>query len=479
MRRIIVAVCGLLLACTSPAACFAEETSVQESLWDIFEETVHSDAGSETAEQDPSWDLTFGLSADVSNLPAEENAVFTDVSIGDTIAFGRFEQDNDISNGPEKIEWIVLNQDGDTFLVISKYVLDCQRYNQAWEDVNYLTCSLGTWLNGPFLENAFTEAEQAEIIYQHPRSRYRILLLTVDEMDKYFADNEKRVCMPTTYAAANGSLTGGSAEACSYWLRDVGKDDGSAAYVRSYGEINDSGTYVDTKNIGVRPAFWMHLNSGSFELVEKNAKPVGDSVIPVNVWAGDTITFGRYEQDNDPSNGPEEIEWTLLKKEEDRALVISNYALDCQPYNTVRANVTWSTCSLRTWLNTDFLNAAFTEVERARIPSAYVLPAGNKILHTDPGEATQDRIFILGIDQATEYYGPTTERWCSLTAYAAAKGAYVGMNHGDCNYWLRSPGRDGTRASNVYNQGSVNFEGFYVDAQDVCVRPVMWIDLNP
>ena len=70
-------------------------------------------------------------------------------------------------------------------------------------------------------------------------------------------------------------------------------------------------------------------------------------------WAtiGAVVTFGAYEQDNNTSNGKEKIEWIVLATEGDKSLVISKYILDCQPYNTSRAEVTWEICTLRTWLN--------------------------------------------------------------------------------------------------------------------------------
>ena len=52
-----------------------------------------------------------------------------------------------------------------------------------------------------------------------------------------------------------------------------------------------------------------------------------------NIDVGDTVYFGRYEQDNDLSNGPEEIPWTVLDWSQDRALVISKYVLDCKTFN--------------------------------------------------------------------------------------------------------------------------------------------------
>ena len=55
---------------------------------------------------------------------------------------------------------------------------------------------------------------------------------------------------------------------------------------------------------------------------------------------GSTVTFGSYEQDNDTSNGKEPLEWIVLSYQDGKSLLISKYGLDCQPYNTVRADMT-------------------------------------------------------------------------------------------------------------------------------------------
>ena len=85
------------------------------------------------------------------------------------------------------------------------------------------------------------------------------------------------------------------------------------------------------------------------------------------VSPGDIMTFGHYEQDGDLSDGTENIEWTVLDVQENSALLISRYGLDSVQYNTERAEVTWETCSLREWLNGDFLCAAFSEEEQETI----------------------------------------------------------------------------------------------------------------
>ena len=108
---------------------------------------------------------------------------------------------------------------------------------------------------------------------------------------------------------------------------------------------------------------------------------------------GDIIVFGTYEQDNDTTNGKEDIEWLVLAKKGNRILVISDKALDRQPYNSSRTRVTWETCTFRNWLNNDFINAAFTAEERAMIPTVTVSADMNPEYDTNPGNATKDRVF--------------------------------------------------------------------------------------
>ena len=93
----------------------------------------------------------------------------------------------------------------------------------------------------------------------------------------------------------------------------------------------------------------------------------GGAEAPVFRQAGSIVTLGRYEQDHNAGNGPEPIEWIILDMQEGRALLLSRYALDTMPYNTESADVTWETCSLRAWLNDEFLNNTFTDEERAAI----------------------------------------------------------------------------------------------------------------
>ncbi len=192
---------------------------------------------------------------------------------------------------------------------------------------------------------------------------------------------------------------------------------------------------------------------------------------------GDYVFFGAYEQDNNTANGKEDIEWLVLDKKDGKALVISKYALDCKQYNTSYTDVTWETCSLRKWLNSTFINAAFTDAEKSLI-STVTLSAENPVYYTNPGNATQDKVFLLSITEANKYFSSDSSRQCKATAYAEAQGAYVSNYSRICWWWLRSPGDYHNTATSVLQSGDVKEYGYGVDYSITAVRPALWIDLN-
>ena len=214
------------------------------------------------------------------------------VEVGDIITFGSYEQDNDLSNGSEAIEWIVLDvQDGQA-LIISKYGLDTVAYNEEWVDITWEDCTLRKWLNGTFLNAAFTSEEQEKIVTTNVDnsasrcySRWstsggndtedKIFLLSYAEANKYFdveynnvdgaTDNMKSRVQPTAYAIAQGAYTydgcttADGAAAGIWWLRSPGNVQDRAAFVRSDGSLYNYLVYFDF--ICDRPALWINLES--------------------------------------------------------------------------------------------------------------------------------------------------------------------------------------------------------------------------
>lgn len=189
---------------------------------------------------------------------------------------------------------------------------------------------------------------------------------------------------------------------------------------------------------------------------------------------GDTVFFGVWEQNGEPSDGAEEIEWLVLDKANGRLLVVSRYALDCRPYHTERAAVTWETCSLRAWLNGEFMFGAFSAGELEQIPVTPVSADANPGGGADPGSETRDRIFLLSVAEIYRYFPSLESKSCALTSYAAEKADGDG-----CRWWLRTPGGSAESAVSIASGGAENLAGTPVELITGAVRPAMWIELAP
>ena len=80
--------------------------------------------------------------------------------LGMTVKIGHFEQDNDLENGPEEIEWYVVDYKDGKYFLVSKYVLTYHRYAESNYDRTWETSLLRAYLNSEFYDTAFTEQEQ-------------------------------------------------------------------------------------------------------------------------------------------------------------------------------------------------------------------------------------------------------------------------------------------------------------------------------
>ena len=194
---------------------------------------------------------------------------------------------------------------------------------------------------------------------------------------------------------------------------------------------------------------------------------------------GDVIYFGTYEQDNNFSNGKEEIEWRVLEKDENgRMLVVSKYALDCRSYHSSVKQITWEDSDIRSWLNNDFYSNVFSSSEKSAVKTVTNENTGNSDFNVNGGNKTSDKIFILSIDEAKRYLPNNIDRMCQATKYAESKGTELDSLTHNCRWWLRSPG------STLYSAASVKIDGFIlnmgtpVSVDKAFVRPAMWIEIK-
>ena len=194
---------------------------------------------------------------------------------------------------------------------------------------------------------------------------------------------------------------------------------------------------------------------------------------PVEV--GSVLTLGAWEQDGDETNGPEPIEWLVLKTEPGRALVLSRYGLFAAGYHDVNVKVTWEDCALRATLNGAFFDAAFGGAERGRILTVTVPPAESIRSKRVLGSATEDRLFLLSIAELDELLPTDAERECRPTAWALAHGAQAKEANGNGWWWLRSPGGGSDFAPRINCYGSLRAYT-PVTSWYSCARPAMWIE---
>jgi len=201
--------------------------------------------------------------------------------------------------------------------------------------------------------------------------------------------------------------------------------------------------------------------------------------------AGSYVTFGSYEQDGNPDNGAEALEWLVLAKEDSRILLISRYGIDFTHFHLSRSVVTWETCYIREWLNNTFVNTAFTEEEKAVIPSVTVKADKNpnKEGSKSPGNDTTDQLFLLSIPEAYQYLSTDEARVCYATKYAM--GQESAADHFDRNaetartmWWLRTPGTSRFKAAYVDMIGAISEYGTEVDANAIAIRPAMWVEFG-
>ena len=180
--------------------------------------------------------------------------------VGSYVTFGRYPQNN--GDTPEPIEWLVLDKDEISALLLAKYGLDCQPYHHKLAEVSWEDCDLRKWLNSDFLHKAFTDEEISRIEDckmwtgdwcstgicfndWEENKRFtsdKVFCLSVREADrnfnrKYFLFDQDRLCRPTAYAVSRGAYRHDYNGCCRYWLRNPVDGIRNAARVNAVGHI--------------------------------------------------------------------------------------------------------------------------------------------------------------------------------------------------------------------------------------------------
>lgn len=205
----------------------------------------------------------------------------------------------------------------------------------------------------------------------------------------------------------------------------------------------------------------------------------------------DCIWFGNYKQSADGNGGfkKKPIKWRVLSVSGNDAFLLADRSLDCKKYHETDESVTWETCTLRGWLNNEFINEAFSPDEQQAIQATHVVNEDNSEYGTEGGNDTTDRIYLLSIEEAgkpahgfsSDYDADDAERCSKNTDYASEQGAHASEDSdykGNGWWWLRSSGSPSNCAAYVNDDGYVYRNGDNVSYDCDAVRPVLHLNLE-
>ena len=248
------------------------QTATAENKW-----IVQNDSQENVATEENVYDSKAGI--EESNVT--DATEITDSWDGDYVVFGSYEQDGNLFNGPEPIEWEVINDSDGKMLLISRYILDCQPYNTEETDVTWETCTLRNWLNNEFYNTAFSSEEQGKILTANlsnpDNAKYgkeggndtqdKVFCLSVEELLKYYTfeewDDEDQygycnsiMTEMSGYARSKGGWVADN-NCGNWWLRSPGGVSGYACVVSSRGGAGGFCGKVGYSDYGVRPAIYI------------------------------------------------------------------------------------------------------------------------------------------------------------------------------------------------------------------------------
>ena len=475
----------------------------------------------------------------VSN-PTISNGVTT----WDCVYFGNYWQNDTDGDGnvdhqddKEPIKWRVLSVDGNDAFLMADQCLDAQPYNEEDEDVTWETCTLRTWLNDTFLYDAFSANERSAIRYTMVVNEDNSYYGTEggnNTLDYVYLLSEKEVCKAkygfseetinlsstareaknTAYAKRGAYTSSGNGY---WWLRSPGSKNNSAMEISASGEGDYSGYTACNYGDAVRPVLHINLYSSEWSFAgtvtsdgvittptptpqptvapQPTSTPssyfgINNPSISNGVTTWDCVYFGNYWQNDTDGDGnvdhqddKEPIKWRVLSVDGNDAFLMADQCLDAQPYNEEDEDVTWETCTLRTWLNDTFLYDAFSANERSAIRYTMVVNEDNSYYGTEGGNNTLDYVYLLSEKEVCKAkYGfseetinlSSTAREAKNTAYAK-RGAYTSSGNG--YWWLRSPGSKNNSAMEISASGEGDYSGYTACNYGDAVRPVLHINL--
>ncbi len=203
--------------------------------------------------------------------------------------------------------------------------------------------------------------------------------------------------------------------------------------------------------------------------------PVNTMADGTGITTWDCVYFGNYIQKDTNGDGKvtdedekQPIKWRVLSVEEDgTALLLADKLLDMQPFDKNGKN-DWEACTLRTWLNSTFLNAAFTEAEQEAIAETE--------LETESAATVTDNIYLLSLeDVSNPEYGFHPSSDCESNTRKAESTDLAVVNN---VWWLRTPHKLNDVCVCMIDSEGKNTQNACFPSDSLWIRPALRLKLS-
>lgn len=186
---------------------------------------------------------------------------------------------------------------------------------------------------------------------------------------------------------------------------------------------------------------------------------------------GDIVTFGTYPQ-NPNSNERQPIEWFVINlwPSDDGTVtyaeLLSCSCLEAKQFNEQFVKTSWEQCSLREWLNSDFLLSAFSTEEQERM-SIYQHSTGTDYDYSD-------KVYLP--EELYQNWLPLSKQSLFLSLSTSNQEDEVSSININDGWWLMDSGKTPSRAKYMSNRANEVYQA-EVDSY-AGVRPVIMVELQ-
>ncbi len=192
----------------------------------------------------------------------------------------------------------------------------------------------------------------------------------------------------------------------------------------------------------------------------------------ISATLGDEVTFGKYFIDD--TGELDDLKWIVIDEEDDKIFLFSKNIIDCIIYPT-----------LETYIENDFYNIAFDDMEKGRILLTQSKGSINEVYGTMIFGKSDRHVFLLTKEDVDKYFGDDTKVTYPFvlgvgTKYAYSKGlSKIRLNDTldiyTSSYWIEGAGAEEDFRQVVSYSGKVLIDGYYNLRTDCGFRPAIWV----